>query len=93
LDISNNQIVQLEDSVFRLNNKNLSLANKIIEIENQTAQYKYVKYTVRKGDFPWKIAEFFYGDGRKYVLIEKDNNLIQPYNLQVGQVLLIKMPE
>jgi len=93
LDISKNQIVQLNDSVVSLNNKNLSLSNKIVEIENQTAQNKYVKYTVRKGDFPWKIAEFFYGDGRKYVLIEKENNLIQPYNLQVGQVLLIKMPE
>lgn len=93
LDISNNQIVQLEDSVVNLNNKNLSLSNKIVEIEKQTAQNKYVKYTVKKGDFPWKIAEFFYGDGRKYVLIEKENNLIQPYNLQVGQVLLIKMPE
>ena len=93
LDISKNQIVQLNDSVVNLNNKNLSLLNKIVEIENQTAQNKYVKYTVKKGDFPWKIAEFFYGDGRKYVLIEKENNLIQPYNLQVGQVLLIKMPE
>jgi len=93
LELYKNQIVQLEDSVVSLNTKNLSLANKIIEIENQTAQYKYVRYTVKKGDFPWKIAEFFYGDGRKYVLIEKENNLIQPYNLQVGQVLLIKMPE
>ena len=93
LDISKHQIIQLKDSVVNLNNKNLSLANKIVEIENQTAQNKYVKYTVKKGDFPWKIAEFFYGDGRKYVLIEKENNLIQPYILQVGQVLLIKMPE
>jgi len=93
LELYKNQIVQLEDSVVSLNTKNQSLANKIIEIENQTSQYKYVRYTVKKGDFPWKIAEFFYGDGRKYVLIEKENNLIQPYNLQVGQVLLIKMPE
>jgi nucleoid-associated protein YgaU len=90
LDISNTLIVQLEDSVANLNNKILSLANKI---ENQSAQNKYVKYTVKKGDSPWKIAELFYGDGRKYVLIEKENNLIQPFNLQVGQVLLIKMPE
>ncbi len=93
LELYKNQIVQLEDSVVSLNTKNQSLANKIKEIENQAAQNKYVKYTVKKGDFPWKIAEFFYGDGRKYVLIEKENNLIQPYILQVGQVLLIKMPE
>ena len=93
LDISKNQIVQLEDSVVSLTNKNLSLANKIKEIENQAAQNKYVKYMVKKGDFPWKIAEFFYGDGRKYVLIEKENNLVRPYNLQVGQVLLIKIAE
>ena len=93
LDISNNLIVQLEDSLYSVNNTNKTLANKIVEIENQAANNKYVKYTVKKGDFPWKIAEFFYGDGRKYVLIEKENNLIQPYSLQVGQVLLIKMPE
>lgn len=93
LEISTNQIVQLKDSLASVNDSNKSLSNKIVELENQIAHNKYVKYTVKKGDFLWKIAELFYGDGRKYVLIERENNLVKPYSLQVGQVLLIKMPE
>lgn len=61
LDISKNQIVQLNDSVVNLNNKNLSLSNKIVEIENQTAQNKYVKYTVKKVIFHGKLLNSFTG--------------------------------
>lgn len=89
-ELAKYQIDQLKDSLVSVNNSNKSLSNKILGIETQA---KYVKYVVKKGDFPWKIAEFFYGDGRKYVLIEKENNLNQPYILQVGQVLLIKIIE
>lgn len=50
-----------------------------------------VKYVVKKGDYPYKIAQFFYNDGSKYKQIEADNNLAQPYSLKVGQVLTIKI--
>ena len=50
-----------------------------------------IKYQVKKGDFPYKIAEFFYNDGSKYKQIEADNNLKQPYTLKTGQILIIKL--
>lgn len=50
-----------------------------------------IKYVVKKGDYPYKIAQFFYNDGRKYKQIEADNNLEKPYTLKVGQVLTIKI--
>jgi len=50
-----------------------------------------IKYVVKKGDYPYKIAQFFYNDGSKYTLIETDNNLEQPYTLKVGQILTIKI--
>jgi len=52
-----------------------------------------IKYKVKKGDFPYKIAEFFYNDGSKYKQIEADNNLKQPYTLKVGQILIIKLSQ
>lgn len=50
-----------------------------------------VKYVVKKGDYLYKIAQFFYSDGSMYNQIVADNQLEQPYNLKVGQVLLIKI--
>jgi LysM repeat protein len=52
-----------------------------------------IKYVVKKGDYPYKIAQFFYNDGSKYKKIEADNNLSQPYTLKVGQVLTIKISQ
>lgn len=52
-----------------------------------------VKYVVKKGDYPYKIAQFIYNDGSKYKQIEADNNLAQPYTLKVGQVLTIKISQ
>lgn len=52
-----------------------------------------VKYIVKKGDYPYKIAQFFYNDGSKYKQIEADNNLKQPYTLKVGHVLTIKISQ
>lgn len=52
-----------------------------------------IKYVVKKGDYPYKIAQFFYNDGSKYKQIEADNNLVKPYTLKVGQVLTIKISQ
>jgi LysM repeat protein len=52
-----------------------------------------IKYVVKKGDYPYKIAQFFYNDGSKYKQIEADNNLQQPYTLKVGQILSIKISQ
>lgn len=52
-----------------------------------------IKYVVKKGDYPYKIAQFFYNDGSKYKQIEVDNNLEKPYTLKVGQILTIKISQ
>lgn len=52
-----------------------------------------IKYVVQKGDYPYKIAQFFYNDGGKYKLIETENNLERPYILKVGQILTIKISQ
>src|SRR5574341_73387 len=46
-------------------------------------------YTVQPGDTLSKIARTVYGDGRKYPLIQKANNLSDPSKIRVGQVLVI----
>jgi hypothetical protein len=48
-----------------------------------------VTYTVQPGDTLSKIARTAYGDGRKYPLIQKANNLSDPSKIRVGQVLVI----
>jgi hypothetical protein len=46
-------------------------------------------YTVQAGDTLSKIARTVYGDGRKYPIIQKANNITDPSRIQVGQVLVI----
>ncbi len=46
-------------------------------------------YTVQKGDSTWKVAVKFYGNGYRYVEIEKANNLKHNQHLSIGQVLTI----
>jgi len=46
-------------------------------------------YTVKSGDTLSKIALAVYGDGSKYPLIQKANNLSDPGKIRVGQVLVI----
>lgn len=46
-------------------------------------------HTIAKGDSLWKIAEKYYGDGKKYKLIMKANNITDASALKVGQVVKI----
>jgi LysM repeat protein len=85
--------IVLKDSISNLKFKEVAIENskaepKIIESKDAT-----VKYVVKKGDYPYKIAKFFYNDGNKYKQIEVDNNLDQPYTLKVGQILNIKITQ
>jgi hypothetical protein len=50
-----------------------------------------IHYKVKKGDYPAKIAAFFYDDWSMYKKIESDNNLKNHYTLQIGQTLIIKL--
>jgi LysM repeat protein len=85
--ILNNQIAKIQSAQIA-ERKEESATNPISAKQDIT-----VKYIVKKGDYPYKIAQFFYNDGNKYKRIEADNNLVQPYTLSVGQVLNIKISQ
>lgn len=85
--------IVLNDSILKLKTEKVTIENpkeKPQIIESKDAN---VKYVVKKGDYPYKIAKFFYNDGNKYKKIETDNGLEQPYTLKVGQILKIKIPQ
>ena len=46
-------------------------------------------YTVQRGDTLGRIAAKFYGNGRKYPVIQRANNISNPSRIWVGQVLVI----
>jgi LysM repeat protein len=84
--------VILNDSITKI--QSINVANEKEKNKTQPIAEKQdvtVKYVVKKGDYPYKIAQFFYNDGSKYKQIETDNNLEQPYTLKIGQVLTIKI--
>lgn len=46
-------------------------------------------YVVKEGDHLWGIAETNYGSGYNWVDISRENNLLNPDRLLVGQVLML----
>ena len=46
-------------------------------------------YTVVSGDTLWALAVYFYGDGTQWTKIASANNISDPGNLQIGQVITI----
>jgi nucleoid-associated protein YgaU len=50
---------------------------------------KVGEYVVVPGDSLWKLAEKYMGDGFKWSVIAKENNLAPPYVLEVGQKLTV----
>lgn len=94
-------IIKLKSENNRVTNSTDLLPNKASDIDstNQSNDVSdtlikkevIIKYTVRKGDYPWKIAEVFFNDGNKCKQIIDDNQLKQPITLYEGQVLKIKI--
>ncbi|KAF0128470.1 MAG: hypothetical protein FD155_3212 [Bacteroidetes bacterium] len=90
IDYNRRQLV-LSDSIEQLQEK---INYFVKEAESKEKKLTILmKYKVRKGDNAWKIAKMFYGTGSKYNLVEDQNNLKQPYQLNVDQVLIIKLDE
>lgn len=83
----------LNDSISNFKNGKVAMEKPKEEPQTIESKEVIVKYIVKKGDYLYKIAQFFYGDGRKYKQIEADNNLEQPYILKVEQILLIKISQ
>ncbi len=46
-------------------------------------------YTVKRGDSLSRIAARFYGNARKYPIIQRANNISNPSRIWIGQVLVI----
>jgi hypothetical protein len=82
---STKSTTQLKDSIL-----NLQSWIKIEKLkEPKDSSITILEYKVRIGDYPSKIAMFFYNDWKMYRKIEIDNNLIKPYALKEGQKLKI----
>lgn len=85
-------IIQLHDSINKL--QTTFAKSETVAPENKLSQKEIIiQYKVKNGDYPSKIAQFFYNDWRMYKKIETDNNLKQPYILKVGQPLTIKLTQ
>jgi LysM repeat protein len=85
--------IVLNDSISTLTSKKLALEKPKVDFRKNESKEATLKYVVKKGDYPYKIAQFFYGDGNRYKQIEADNKLKHPYTLKVGQILLIKISQ
>jgi len=85
--------IVLKDSITILIREKLALERQNEQLPLTESKEVTVKYVVKKGDYPYKIAQFFYGDGNRYKQIEADNALVQPHTLKVGQILLIKISQ
>jgi nucleoid-associated protein YgaU len=90
LNINIKAVLQYQDTIKLLNSAITQIKN-IKPGNNTIDQEVIIQYKVKNGDYPSKIAEFFYNDWKMYSKIETDNNLLQPYILKVGQVLIIKL--
>jgi len=85
-------IIQLQDSIQSLQAD--FARSQIVQPENKSSVREIViQYKVKNGDYPSKIAQFFYNDWKMYKKIEANNNLTQPYILKVGQLLTIKLKQ
>lgn len=65
--------------------------SEVQEYINKLLNYsKNFIYEVKKGDSLWSIALKFYGNGKYYTKIARDNNISNPNKIFVGQKLIIK---
>ena len=90
--------LNLDDAVFqtaqsRAGSEGKTLGQVIAEFLMQYAEGASsgapTAYTVQRGDSLGRIAARFYGDGRKYPIIQRANNIANPSRIWVGQVLII----
>lgn len=61
----------------------------IAEVKTEQVVLKESKYTVKQGDYLWKIALEAYGDGYQWIKVAKVNNLSNPDLIYAGNVLTI----
>ncbi|MBE7554695.1 MAG: N-acetylmuramoyl-L-alanine amidase [Anaerolineales bacterium] len=90
--------VDVDDAIFqaalnRATREGKAIGQVIGEFLNQYAQGAAAgaptSYTVQRGDTLGRIAQKVYGNAHQYPLIQQANNLANPSNIWVGQVLVI----
>jgi LysM repeat protein len=88
----------VDDAIFqaalnRATREGKAIGQVIGEFLNQYAQGAAAgaptSYTVQRGDTLGRIAQKVYGNAHQYPLIQQANNLANPSNIWVGQVLII----
>jgi putative sterol carrier protein len=94
--VQQNFAVNLDDAIYqaavgRAQGEGKSLEQAMLEL---LAVYgkdapAVTSYTVQRGDTLSKIARIVYGDAYKYPIIQQANNLSDPGQIWVGQVLVI----
>lgn len=92
VDDNSKAVKQLQDSMGTLQTS--FVKSETTQSENKSSEKEIaIQYKVKSGDYPSKIARFFYNDWKMYKKIEADNNLKQPYILKAGQLLTIKISQ
>jgi LysM repeat protein len=90
--------VEMDDAVFQTAAKRATAEGKTVGqvIAEFLTQYadgasggSLTTYTVQRGDTLSKIARQFYGNPRKYPIIQRANNISNPNRIWIGQVLAI----
>lgn len=92
LRVVQSNLVAAQDSIKTLN---VSLSKNEVNQEGPIIEPKEVTliYKVKRGDCLGKIAQLFYNDHLLYRKIAEDNNLEEPFLLNVGQSLTIKIQQ
>lgn len=90
--------VNIDDTTFRIasdraaaEGKTLSqaVAEFLIQYADGASGSIITAYTIQRGDTLGRIAQRFYGDARKYPVIQRANNISNPSRIWIGQVLII----
>jgi hypothetical protein len=90
--------VEVDDAIFQAALNRATAEGKIIgwvigEFLSQYAQAAVasapINYTVQRGDTLGRIAQKVYGNAHQYPLIQRANNIANPSQIWVGQVLVI----
>jgi len=86
------QSIYLKDSI-KLYKDSVGALQNHLKDKTSHSSYVIIKYRVKDGDYPAKIAAMFYNDWKMYTEIEAFNNLKKPYILRKGQILRLKITQ
>ncbi len=90
--------VNLDDTTFKIASDRAAGAGKtlgqvvaefLIQYADGASGSITTTYTIQRGDTLGRIAQRFYGDARKYPVIQRANNISNPSRIWIGQVLVI----